>query len=602
MAPLSDDLSARLTAALAGRYEIQRELGAGGMAIVFLASDVRHRRQVAIKVLRPELGTVKGPERFLREIGIAAMLVHPNIVPLFDSGEADGLPYYVMPYVAGESLKDRLRRETQLPLDDALHIACQVAEALAYAHDRGVLHRDIKPANILLSGGDALVADFGLARAIGALDSEDLTRTGLALGTPLYMSPEQASAAGALDGRTDVYSLACVLYEMLVGTPPFNGATPGAILARHSLEPVPSMRVVRSTIPAQVERAVARALAKTPADRFATARQFAQALEIARDPQGARWSWLGVTLPGGRRAARTAAAAVMIAVVATLAVVTWQRAHAPSPPDSHALAVLPFRRAQSGAGVAAGLARDLAALVAQRLPGTGGVRAIDAATVAAALARVGTGDTVVPTVADARRVGREVGAGRLLVGDIRRDGDRLVVGATVLATADGAVVVRTDEVAGPADRLAGLADRLAAEILARAAGESGERLRTLLGTSLPALRAYLAGQEALERGAFTEAARRFGEALDADSTFPLAALGMYAAGPFLSETLQLRGSQAAWADAGASAPTTGCCCARSWDRVPRNPRRCRRRFSTGGRPPTRCRSAPKSGTGSGTRF
>src|SRR6266704_6109660 len=247
------DLLERLHAALAPRYRVLRELGAGGMAVVFLAEDLRHRRRVALKVLRPELAAEIGPERFLREIEMAAGLNHPHILPLLDSGEAGGLLYYVMPYVEGESLRGRLAHEKQLPLDDALQIACEVADALSYAHSHDVIHRDIKPENILLSGGHALVADFGIGRAITVAQGERLTETGITVGTPGYMSPEQATADPHLDGRSDVYSLACVTYEMLAGHPPFLGATAREVIARHSLAAVPPLRTARPVVPAAGE-------------------------------------------------------------------------------------------------------------------------------------------------------------------------------------------------------------------------------------------------------------------------------------------------------------------------------------------------------------
>src|SRR5437867_5132388 len=272
----------RLQAALADRYTIERELGRGGMATVYLAQDDKHRRLVALKVLRPELAAALGPERFLREIETAAGLNHPHILPLHDSGEAAGWLYYVMPLVEGESLRSRLDRERQLPLADALQIAREAADALSYAHRHNVVHRDIKPENILLSSGHALVADFGIARAITVAGGERLTQTGVTVGTPGYMSPEQASGEQELDGRSDVYSLACVLYEMLAGNPPFLGASARAILARQSLDPVPRLRTVRETVPAEFERAVVKALAKAPADRFTTATQFAEALVTGR--------------------------------------------------------------------------------------------------------------------------------------------------------------------------------------------------------------------------------------------------------------------------------------------------------------------------------
>jgi serine/threonine-protein kinase len=250
------------------------------MAVVYLADDVRHDRQVAIKVLLPELAASIGGDRFLREIRVAAKLQHPHILPLFDSGSRDGLLYYVMPFVEGESLRDKLNREKQLDIGEAIRLASEVADALHYAHKLGIIHRDIKPENIMLSGGHALVADFGIAKAVSAAGGEQLTQTGMAIGTPYYMSPEQAIGEG-LDGRSDQYSLACVLYELLAGQPPFTGPTPMAVLARHSLERVPSLQIVRHSIPEGVELVVLRALEKVAADRFAAMGEFAEALRSA---------------------------------------------------------------------------------------------------------------------------------------------------------------------------------------------------------------------------------------------------------------------------------------------------------------------------------
>ncbi|MEO8140038.1 MAG: serine/threonine-protein kinase, partial [Gemmatimonadota bacterium] len=271
---MSDTLS-RLQSALSERYGIQRELGRGGMATVYLATDLKHDREVAIKVLHPDLAATLGPERFDREIKFAAKLQHPNILGLFDSGEADGLLYYVMPFVYGESLRERLDRDNMLPVDFAVHVALEVADALGYAHMLGIVHRDIKPENIMLSGGHALVADFGIARAVTeAGSSQKLTETGMAVGTPLYMSPEQ-SVGDTVGPTSDIYSLACVLYEMLAGQPPFGGANARQIMARHAMEQVPSIQVVRDTVPDEVEDAIMAALNKVVADRPQTAAQFA---------------------------------------------------------------------------------------------------------------------------------------------------------------------------------------------------------------------------------------------------------------------------------------------------------------------------------------
>jgi serine/threonine-protein kinase len=273
------EASARLAAALADRYRLERELGAGGMATVYLAADLKHDRQVAIKVLRPELAAVIGAQRFLAEIKTTANLQHPHILALFDSGEVDGTVFYVMPFVEGESLRDRLAREHQLPVGDAVRIATEVASALDYAHRHGVIHRDIKPENILLHDGQALVADFGIALAVSRSDGGTrMTETGMSLGTPHYMSPEQAMGEREITARTDIYALGCVLYEMLVGEPPFSGPTAQAIIAKVMTATPEPVTTYRKTVPPPVEDAVHTAIQHLPADRFATAKEFAEAL------------------------------------------------------------------------------------------------------------------------------------------------------------------------------------------------------------------------------------------------------------------------------------------------------------------------------------
>jgi serine/threonine-protein kinase len=276
---MSPDPADRLSAALADRYRLERELGRGGMATVFLAHDLKHDRPVALKLLHAELAQTVGPERFQREIRLAARLQHPHLLPVFDSGDTGaGQLWFTMPFVDGESLRDRLRRERQLAQYEALRIAGEAAQALQYAHEQGVIHRDLKPENILLTrDGSTLVADFGVAQALSG--AEALTATGLAVGTPAYMSPEQATGQAKLDVRTDIYSLGCVLYEMLVGEPPFTGANVQAILAkRFSTTPTP-VRVLRPEVPRTVEAVVDRALARVPADRFASAAELRSALQ-----------------------------------------------------------------------------------------------------------------------------------------------------------------------------------------------------------------------------------------------------------------------------------------------------------------------------------
>jgi serine/threonine-protein kinase len=294
------DVLNRLKASLADRYAIERELGAGGMAVVYLAEDLKHKRKVALKVLRAELAAAIGSERFVREIEIAAKLSHPHILPLYNSGEAGGILYYVMPYVEGESLRERIDREGKIPVAEMVRLTDEIASALSYAHDQGIVHRDIKPENVMLSGGRAVVADFGIARAVSAAGGTRLTGTGFAVGTPAYMSPEQAFGDTDVDGRSDVYALGCVVYEMAVGRAPFEAETPQALLAKHAADTVPSMRTSDTSIPLFVERAVECALAKQPADRFQTASAFADALtsEMVVAPVGRRrWTRVAVAAP-----------------------------------------------------------------------------------------------------------------------------------------------------------------------------------------------------------------------------------------------------------------------------------------------------------------
>lgn len=316
------DLFASLRAALIGRYTIEHELGRGGTATVYFGRDLKHHRAVAIKVLRPELAAAIGPERFVREIEIAARLTHPHILPLHDSGDAAGLLYYVMPYVEGESLRDRLNREKQLSIDDATQIAREVASALAYAHSHDVIHRDIKPENILLVSGQAVVSDFGIARGISAAGGEQLTATGVSVGTPIYMSPEQAAGRGQLDGRSDIYSLGCVLYEMLAGEPPFTGSTAESVLHQHLVAEPPRITAIRGAVPGPVEAVIRRALAKVPADRFATA---AQVVEALAEPGVTVRQPVSEPPPAVRRGRRAMAVGAMVGAVVVAGVVgaTW---------------------------------------------------------------------------------------------------------------------------------------------------------------------------------------------------------------------------------------------------------------------------------------
>ena len=378
----------RLATALARRYRLDRELGQGGMATVYLAHDLKHERDVAIKVLHPDLGAALGGERFLTEIRTTARLQHPHILPLLDSGEADGLLYYVMPLVTGETLRARLERERQLPIADAVRIAREVASALDYAHRQGVIHRDIKPENILLHDGSALVADFGIALAVQTAGGARMTQTGLSLGTPQYMSPEQAMGERSIDARSDIYALGAVTYEMLVGDAPFTGSSVQAIVARVLTEKPQPMLTVRDTIPRAVERAVLTALAKLPADRFATAGEFALALTDRDDvPGGTGMSALAPAAgaPDARRwRAATFITAGVLAVTGALAAAGWLRRPSPGPVATFAIDVPEYATITGSLAVApdgsrliyasndAGLLmRELSALTPKAFAGTG---------------------------------------------------------------------------------------------------------------------------------------------------------------------------------------------------------------------------------------
>ena len=416
------DQLARLQAALTGRYTIEHELGRGGMATVYLAQDLRHGRPIALKVLRPELAAALGPGRFLREIEIAARLTHPNILPLHDSGDAGGLLYYVMPYVDGESLRSRLAREGPLPLDRALEIAREVASALGYAHEHGVVHRDIKPENVLLESGHAVVADFGVARAVWELAGDRLTETGIAVGSPAYMSPEQAGAEERLDGRSDIYALGCVLYEMLVGEPPFTGPTPRAVAAKHLRQSVPSARITRPGVPAAVDRVIRTALAKVPADRFSDAAHFAAALAACAGQPGRRLAprrWTGV----------------VVAAALTVAVGRWAWARwsgSPSLPvpaarlDPTHVAVLYFEDLSEGRTlrhVAGGLTEDLIDQLGQ----VDALRVISSSGVAAYRERSVPLDSIA----------RTLGVGTIVTGSVGRSADRLRVAVRLIDAANG---------------------------------------------------------------------------------------------------------------------------------------------------------------------
>ena len=504
------------------------------MATVYLAEDLKHHRRVAIKVLRPELASALGPERFLREIEVSAGLHHPHILPLFDSGaipDAMGghaaLLYYIMPYVEGESLRDRLNREPQLPIDDAVHIASEVADALAHAHDRKLIHRDIKPENILLEGGHALVADFGIARAVGSATTTRLTATGLAIGTPAYMSPEQALGDATVDARSDVYALGCVLYEMLAGEPPYTGATPQAIVARRLSEPVRSLRVVRETVPDQLERAVMRALARVPADRFPSATAFREALGVGR---GATDRYDGAEAQAGRRITRrrtmlaTAAVAAATLVGSAIALSRMGGVRGEGPPVAAAavpgVAVLPFRTMGADSGL---WHEGIVDMLSYNLDGIGQLRKIDPVTVLTAWRRMGGSASNALSAEDAREVGRRLGSRYVVTGRAMQVAANVQLIAEVQDVESGEArgAVR---VTRPADSASSLVDELTLELLRRnLLPTDGEyqppSLSRATTSSLPALKEYLAGEREYRTAHWSDAVRHYQRAIEADSNF-----------------------------------------------------------------------------------
>ncbi len=509
----------------AERYTIQRELGRGGTAIVYLAEDAKHRRPVALKVLRPELAEVLGRDRFEREIEIAARLAHPNILPLFDSGEADGLFFYVMPYVGGESLRDRLQREVQLPVDEAVGIALAIADALAHAHAAGVVHRDIKPENVLFQSGHAVVADFGIARAISAAAGDRLTHTGLVVGTPAYMSPEQASGA-LVDGRTDVYSLATVLYEMLSGRPPYDGATAQVMLARRLTEPVAPLRAQRDTVPEHIEAAVTCALARLPADRFRTVEAFAAALRSDSSAGAVRAP--ASTGPAGsrprdrrRRATLAMGGGAVLLVASALALGRWGGG-GPGLSSSR-LVVFPF--AMSGSGALGYLGEGMVDLLSRNLDGVGSLHSVDPGTIITTLGRGRAG--AILEVAAAREVAGRVGAGVFVLGTAHTLGSTLRLNAS-LYRVGGTATDPIDQmfVEGDTTDVPRLVDELAAKLLIRLgsglARSASARPTPVNTRSLEALRLYLSGEQTLRLGDRAAAIGLFQDAIASDSGFALA--------------------------------------------------------------------------------
>jgi eukaryotic-like serine/threonine-protein kinase len=492
-----------LVGSLPDVYAVEREIGHGGMAMVFLAKDRRLGRQVAIKVLKPEIARQLGGDRFLREIEIVGRMTHPHILPLLDSGKSGEVLWYVMPYVEGGSLNSLLKREGSLPVERAVQIAGDVAAALTWAHDHGIIHRDIKPANILLEGEEAIVADFGLARAIDVAAGDSLTSGGLVVGTPAYMSPEQADPRAVLDGRCDVYSLGCTLYEMLAGQPPFLGASSQAIIAQHLGGPVPSIRVLRPSVPPWLEEAVLKSLAKIPADRFTSAGEFAAALKERK-------------APSRRQTLRPAGAVIAALLVLVMAGVLGRRMFRASPAlDENLVAVAPFEAFDPGLAL---WREGMVDILSSNLDGAGPLRSVSPSVIIRDWH--GRADN-----ATALRLARSKGAGLVVFGRLlRSSGDSVRANVVLLDVRSGRRLgdIEHRESLARMDRLG---DSLTVEILQQV-GQTNEagtgRLSSLGAASLPALKAFLQGEHFLRQASWDSALSWYSAAVQADSSFALA--------------------------------------------------------------------------------
>ena len=495
------DLLTRLRLALVDRYTLERELGAGGMATVYLAQDLKHDREVALKVLRPDLAAVLGAERFLQEIRISAKLDHPHILTLIDSGADDGFVWYILPLVRGESLRAKLTREKQLPLEEALTITRQIASALDYAHRHGVIHRDIKPENILLHEGEAMLADFGIALAVKEAGGNRLTETGLSLGTPQYMSPEQATGEHQLDARSDIYSLGAVLYEMIAGEPPFSGATTQAVIAKLLTERPTRLRVIRSAVPPGVEEAVTRALEKTRADRFRSAAEFVEALS-RRPPAGRTNGW--------RRRVAIAGALALAAIGAWIA---HARQAASLDPKRVVVADFENRTGDSRFDPVGKMARDW---LTRGMLATGLVEVGDPAVMAS-----GVDNTAARTP---RALAELTGAGTVVTGAFYRSGDSLRFEAAIIDARVGRVLRALPPVAGPTTDPVRALEPLRQGTMGGLAALFDPRLSAWVNreTTPPSYDAYVefvAGQEAYWADNGPEALRRFERVRALDSSF-----------------------------------------------------------------------------------
>ena len=521
-------LQSRLQEALGAGYRIERELGGGGMSHVFVAEEVELGRKVVVKVLPPDMAAGLNAERFRREIQLAASLQHPHIVPLIAAGRTGDLVWYTMPLIGGESLRAKLVREGELPVSDAIRTLRDVADALAYAHEHGVVHRDIKPDNVLITGRHAVVTDFGVAKALSASTGESsLTSIGVALGTPAYMAPEQASADPHVDHRADIYAFGAMAYEMLSGRPPFSGP-PQMVLAAHVTQAPESVSARRQSVPAPLATLVMRCLEKKPADRYQTAAELHQQLELMATPSGGAAPTTAVAAAAPAPVARSktlrwAAVAAAVAVVGAVALFASRQLGGNSGSSSLSpdiVAVLPFRVAGADPSLHY-LRQGMLDLLQAKLTGEGGPRAADARSVLAAFRDAGGSDQEDVPDGALLQIARKVGAARVLQGSIVGPPDHVVITAAVLEMPGTRILAQTS-VEGPKDSLFPMVDRLTVQLLALGAGATQQQLSTLTTVNLEALRAYLEGQAAHRRGAFVHATQSLLRAVQIDSTFALA--------------------------------------------------------------------------------
>jgi len=554
------ELRERLERSLGDTFAIERELGGGGMSRVFLARERALDRRVVVKVLHPELSGVN-VDRFRREIQVVARLQHPHIVPVLAAGEAQGILYFTMPYIDGESLRAWLLRELRLPVEDVLRILHDVADALAYAHERGVVHRDIKPDNVLVSRRHAMVTDFGVAKALTAAargtgsdnggTGVNTTGSGLAIGTPAYMAPEQAAGDPSTDHRADIYAFGVLAYELLAGRPPFTARPPSEILAAHIAEQPQPIETLRSDVPPALAALVAACLAKRPDDRPQTAAQVRSAIEALATPGAG--TVIGPSVSRRKSARRAVALTVATALLLVVSAIAYSRRPAAQPPtDQNLVAVAPFRVSSTDASLKY-LREGMLDLLSAKLTGATGPRSADPRSLLTAWRRAAGADTADLPRARALEVAESLGAGQLLIGDVTGDSSRITLHAVLVRVSDGRALPPA-QVEGDPDSLPKLVDMLTAQLLATGAGEE-DALSALTSTSLPALRSFLNGQWLYRRGRYRDAAREYATAIDLDSTFALSALRLAVASNWFGvPAMRQTGLRLAWAGRDRLAP------------------------------------------------